>query len=260
MTIWREKIHRLGFHVFERFDDRFPAITHAIRSLNPNIWMWIAWPYVDMAGYHRFIPSLERSGIFDLPGDILEIGSFIGVGTAKLAAVARRRGKKVFAVDIFQPMADNTTCTTGRSMSSLYSEILRGMDQREVYELNTEPFVKSIITLRGDSKNISLPKDARFCLAFIDGDHDPSYVRNDFWMAWSRLVEGGVVGFDDYGHDLPQVTATVDELISENKLEIEDVWTMAPKFIFIRKSPRTTRKQLPNGRHPMVGEPRPLMP
>jgi hypothetical protein len=61
-------------------------------------------------------------------------------------------------------------------------------------------------------------------------------VKNDFYLAWERLVSGGVVAFDDYGFDLPQVTRTVDELIEVHRPEIREIVSLGKKMIgLVRK-------------------------
>lgn len=68
---------------------------------------------------------------------------------------------------------------------------------------------------------VTLPPDTELCFSFIDGNHDPEYVRSDFYLAWNATVPGGVVAFHDYdetsGSNLPHVTKAVNELIELNK-------------------------------------------
>ncbi len=52
------------------------------------------------------------------------------------------------------------------------------------------------------------------------------------------VVPGGVVGFDDYGSDLPGVTRTIDGIVELHRGEIAEVWRSAPKQIFLEKAER----------------------
>lgn len=214
----------------------WPNGIKVMERIAPRLLAWLGAPYMDMTGYHRFLPQLQRKGVFRLPGDILEVGAFVGVGTSKLAEIASATGKTVYAIDIFDPAADRTVCVGGRSMADGYSAGLGGHSQWDAYQRNIRRRVHCIVTIRGDSKGIELPQGLGLCFAFIDGNHDPSYVESDFRLAWSRLVPGGVVGFDDYGFDLPRVTSTIDRLVFDFSEEIDSVWRGEPKEIFIRKA------------------------
>ncbi|HUM44145.1 MAG TPA: class I SAM-dependent methyltransferase, partial [Fervidobacterium sp.] len=118
-------------------------------------------------------------------------------------------------------------------MSDLYGEILKGRNQFDIYSKITMN-CKNVVTLISDSKNVVLPCD-KVCFAYIDGNHSPDYVRNDFYLVWNKLVSHGVVSFDDYGYDLPQVTKTIHKLIGEESERILKLWTAGGKRIFIEK-------------------------
>lgn len=53
-----------------------------------------------------------------------------------------------------------------------------------------------------DSKEVDLSKYSKkgFDFVFIDGNHEYSYVRNDFGKAFPYTNRGGVIVFDDYTH------------------------------------------------------------
>ncbi|MBS7649481.1 MAG: hypothetical protein QXU67_04080 [Candidatus Bathyarchaeia archaeon] len=63
-----------------------------------------------MVGYETLIKVCERERLMRLQGDIVEIGAFVGGGTRKLARYASQFNKKVYAIDIFNPSVDLTTC------------------------------------------------------------------------------------------------------------------------------------------------------
>jgi hypothetical protein len=44
-----------------------------------------------------------------------------------------------------------------------------------------------------DSKKVKFPVDQQFVLGFIDGNHSPEYVVNDFYLVWKHLVPGGML-------------------------------------------------------------------
>ena len=50
----------------------------------------------------------------------------------------------------------------------------------------------------------------------IDGNHDPEYVENDFYLIWNKLTSEGIVAFHDYDVYLPQTTAKINELVKKH--------------------------------------------
>jgi len=177
----------------------------------------------DLVGYEAFYDLIDGRGLLRLPGDLVEIGAFCGGGTYKLAKFLKRRGspKTVYAVDVFDCSLDRTLNESGAEMAAVYSGILKGASQRDVFESVTTG-LDNVVVIAGDSKKITLPTEI-VCFAFIDGNHNPCYVQNDFHLVWQKLTEGGVVAFHDYGGDLPQVTRTIDRLCDEHRGEIRSL-------------------------------------
>lgn len=184
----------------------------------------------DFAGYDALIAHAESRGVGALAGNFIEIGAFMGVGTAKLAAFAARYGKRVVVVDAFDPALDTTADSDGHRMGDIYVALLGGRSQREIYDEATRPW-QNIETLAVDSMRLELQASQTFCLGFIDGNHDPAYVRHDFELVWPRLVPGGLIAFDDYGGTLPQVRQAIDAVLEEYIGRIEDVQLVADTWI-----------------------------
>jgi predicted O-methyltransferase YrrM len=184
----------------------------------------------DFAGYDTLIAWIDEAGAGRLPGDFIEIGAFMGVGTAKLAAYAGRFGKRVIAVDSFEPESDSTCDSEGYRMGDIYVALLAGRSQRAVYEEATRGH-ENIETRAVDSMRLELSREQSFSFGFIDGNHDPAYVRHDFETVWGRLVEGGILALDDYGGTLTQARETIDELIAERRSEIERAETIPGTWI-----------------------------
>jgi len=191
--------------------------------------------FTDMTGYEILLDAIIKQKLYLLEGDFVEIGVFLGGGTYKLSKLLEKLGspKKVYAVDIFDPEFDNTICTQGKTMSELYKEILKNKNQYEIYK-ETIKDCKNINTLIGDSKKIAIPCK-KISFAYIDGNHSAEYVKNDFYLVWNKIVSHGVISFDDYGYDLPQVTKTIHQLIGEQSNNILKIWTAGFKTIFIQK-------------------------
>jgi hypothetical protein len=118
-------------------------------------------------------------------------------------------------------------------MSELYERHLSGKSQEQIfYEVNRKNLAY-LRVLKTDSKRVKFPSGARFAFGFIDGNHDPAYVENDFYLVWQRLVPRGVVGFHDYKGDLPQVTAKIEELIRRERASILSVDEIPARWILL---------------------------
>jgi SAM-dependent methyltransferase len=184
----------------------------------------------DFVGYEIIIDFMEQRGLYELEGDIVEIGAYMGRGTAKLARFAQRYGKKVYAIDVFDPSLDKTTSRSGIKAGDVYQAFLKGRSMFEVYQESTQGF-DNIVTMREDSRKVSFPEEQRFMFGFVDGCHQQVYVESDFNLIWPHLVSGGALGFHDYVFDdWPEVTEAADKLMSEYKREIGEAYKIEGKY------------------------------
>ena len=184
----------------------------------------------DFVGYEVLIDFMKRRALHKLEGDIAEIGAYMGRGTAKLAKFAQRYGKKVYAVDIFDPSLDTTMSKSGIRAGDVYEAFLQGRSMLETYQASIRG-LDNIITIREDSRKVSFPAEQRFVFGFIDGCHQQAYVANDFHVVWPHLVSGGAVGLHDYRfNDWPEVTKAADKLIHEHEREIREAYEIEGKY------------------------------
>lgn len=189
---------------------------------------------IDFVGYEYFINLIKINKILKLDGDFCEIGVFCGGGTYKLAKLAKNFNKKVYACDIFDYTFDNNANTDNVRMSDIYKHFLKNRKQTEVFRETTKPVADTIIVKKGDSKNLEI--DSKLCFTFIDGYHSYDYVISDFEKVFSKTVCGGLIGFHDYGFDLPEVTNGINYLIGKykDKLNIVDI-SSENHTIFLKK-------------------------
>jgi len=184
----------------------------------------------DFVGYEVLVDFIKQRSLHELEGDIIEIGAYMGRGTAKLAEFAQRYGKSVYAIDVFDPSLDKTMSKSGIKAGDVYQAFLQGRSMLEAYQESTRGFA-NIVTIREDSKKISFPEEQRFIFGFIDGCHQQAYVENDFYVIWPHLVSGGALGFHDYKFDdWPEVTKAADKLICEHKKEIKEAYEIEGKY------------------------------
>jgi hypothetical protein len=168
----------------------------------------------DFVGYEKLIDYVERANLWQRPGDLLEIGAFMGGGTKKLADAARPYGKKVIVVDAFDPDLDPTKNDKGVPMSWVYNAILGRRNLRYIFDETTRA-CNNISVYARDSRSFSLPSDQLLIFSFIDGHHSSEAVTHDFQLAWRRTISGGIVAVHDYGGDLSPVTIAIDRLREE---------------------------------------------
>jgi predicted O-methyltransferase YrrM len=184
----------------------------------------------DFVGYEVLIDFIHQRALYKLEGDIIEIGAYMGRGTAKLAEFAQRYDRRVYAIDVFDPSLDRTLSKSGIRAGDVYEAFLRGRSMLEAYQESIRGF-DNIITLRADSKKVSFHQEQKFIFGFIDGCHQQAYVENDFHVIWPHLVSGGVVGLHDYKFDdWPEVSEAANKLIHEHKREISEAYELEGKY------------------------------
>ena len=202
---------------------------HSVRRVFPRIAVPEDDPD-DFVGYEILIDFMEERGLHELEGDIVEIGAYMGRGTAKLAKFAQRYGKRVYAIDAFDPSQDKTSSRSGIKAGDVYQAFLRGRSMFEVYQESTRG-LDNIVTIREDSRKVVFHKEQRFIFGFIDGCHQQIYVESDFSLIWPRLVAGGALGLHDYEFDdWPEVTKAADKLMHEYRGEIGEAYEIEGKY------------------------------
>ncbi|MBW1990325.1 MAG: class I SAM-dependent methyltransferase [Deltaproteobacteria bacterium] len=178
----------------------------------------------DWVGYEGLVDFIRTNRILDVPGDLLEIGAFLGGGTRKLCRMLEKTNsqKTLWVIDAFDPSLDTTTNIHGLAMEQLYASALAafpGKTQRQVFDRQTAG-CQNLRVIAQDSRIATLPAKT-LCFAFLDGHHDPKSVQSDFALAWSRLSPGGALAFHDYGGDLYHLTQTIDALLSTHAKDIK---------------------------------------
>lgn len=187
-------------------------------------------PADDFVGYEILVDFMKKQGLQKLEGDLIEIGAYMGGGTIKLAKFAKNYGKKVYAIDIFDPSLDKTVSKGGVKACDVFEAFLYGRSMLEVYQETTVGF-DNIITIKEDSRKVRFSKEQKFLFGFVDGCHQLAYVKNDFYVIWPNLVSKGVIGFHDYEFDdWPEVTQAVNMLMDMHRSEISKVYEIKGKY------------------------------
>jgi hypothetical protein len=184
----------------------------------------------DFVGYEVLVDFIRRRRLQKLEGDIIEIGAYMGRGTARLANFARRYGKKVYAIDTFDPGLDATVSKSGIRAGDVYRAFLKGRSMLETYQESIRGF-DNVITVKADSRRVTFPSGQKFVFGFIDGRHQRAYVEDDFNFIWPHIVTGGVLGLHDYKFDdWPEVTRAAQKLMCEHGREISAAYEIEGKY------------------------------
>lgn len=192
--------------------------------------------FTDMSGYELLLDTIIDRKIYQLEGDFVEIGTFIGGGIYKLSKLLQRLKieKKIYVIDTFSLSRSDHTLEQWSGTLKLHKKIMEEKKQYEVYKKITKN-CKNIITLIGDSKKIILPCE-KISFAYIDGNHSHDYVKNDFYLIWDKLVSNGIVAFHDYNFNQPGTIEAIHELIGEQSSKILKIWINDLKStVFIQK-------------------------
>lgn len=175
-----------------------------------------------LADYTFVDQMYRRYRLATLPGDLLELGAWLGFGTARMAALARDGGKRVHAVDWFLVDFGNPASVTAES-AQRYLTLYAGMTQRQVFDRNTRG-LDNVVVHDGDISVLTFAPEQRFVLSVIDAAKGFDQNRQYVALAWQHTVPGGVVMVDDYGNpDAPELTAAVDQTLAELAGEIAAV-------------------------------------
>jgi hypothetical protein len=184
----------------------------------------------DFVGYEYLVDFIRRRRLQKLEGDIVEIGAYMGRGTARLAKFARGHGKTVCAIDTFDPGLDTTLSKSRIRAGDVYRAFLKGRSMLETYQESVRDF-DNIVTIKADSRTVTFPSGQKFVFGFIDGRHQRAYVENDFNLIWPHIVTGGVLGLHDYEFDdWPEVTEAAEDVMREHEKEISAAYEIEGKY------------------------------
>jgi predicted O-methyltransferase YrrM len=184
-------------------------------------------------------------GSANLPGDILELGSWCGRSAVVLGLAAKISGKgKVHCVDLFPEKDDWYENSDGTYSFSVTIDGKRygAYGEQTVW---AEPYLRDIVPLyqrfsgtleafkiaidtngltdwvtpyRADLERFAamVPQDLSLRLAFIDGDHSYTAVARDIAIIERYLLPGGWICFDDAFSSYDGVNRAIEKHILES--------------------------------------------
>ncbi len=180
----------------------------------------------------------------DIPGDIVEVGSWHGRSAIVLGEAARATHGSVHCIDLFPTREDwyRNDDGTWSFRVRIGEETFGGYQQQTVW---ADPFEQQVVPLydeqpdvlgefrkrivarglqdvvhahRGTSATFAgtLPDRFRCRLLFLDGDHGYDAVRSDIEHLAPRLSPGGWIVFDDAFSTYEGVNRAITELVLDN--------------------------------------------
>lgn len=155
----------------------------------------------------------ELNDVADVPGDVLEIGSFKGKTTVFLshAIEALNLDKRLYTVDPYTNEASEVGCSD-EDINSAY-----GTFHRETDDLDNHEHVRAY-----SDEALSRFEDTTFSLVFVDGDHTYDGVMADYRNYAPLLADGGIMVFDDYANpQWPGVGRAVKTIVDEGDLSVD---------------------------------------
>jgi predicted O-methyltransferase YrrM len=206
---------------------------------------------------------LNLALISDVPGDIVELGSWCGRSAVALGMGAKLLGNvKVHCIDLFPAKNDWRKNSDGTySFSSTINGKSYGAYEEQtvwaepferdiapiyekydsVYDVFQETMQKRglnqiVVPFKGDLELFaqSVTKDFKCKLAFIDGDHSYDAVRRDIELVSSMLSPGGWMCFDDAFSSYDGVNRAIEDCIIANS-EFDRCQQLTRKFFVARK-------------------------
>jgi predicted O-methyltransferase YrrM len=139
---------------------------------------------------------------------VIEIGSWIGLGTCILGIGLRGKRAKLYAVDCFD--MKNGPVNNDTVYQPILKKISPHLSQREMFDLNLRHFgledtVEAVVSDSESAIGLLPLKNESVDLLFIDGGHDLATVRRDIELYVPLVKPGGVVAFHDFhsGCDVP---------------------------------------------------------
>ncbi len=187
---------------YRREQRRYREFFHRLGADSDNEWIrksatvggWL------FPGEHEF---LWRVAMESPPGDVIEVGTWMGKSACILAGTCLTRGdgSVVYCVDPFDlrgtewQMAFSRRLIGGRP--STFDAFVRNAQRLGFYE--------AVITVAAPSEAFLGRVRAPLRLAFLDGSHEYDQVALETSLVGPWLVEGGCLAFHDATPDFPGV-------------------------------------------------------
>ncbi len=155
-----------------------------------------------------FMPAAEglalhhAASALDVPGPLLEVGSYCGKSSIYVGSAARDQGRLLFAVDHHRGSEENQTGWAWHE-PDLVDPAIGKMDtlpwfRRTMYDAGLEG---SVVAVVGDSPSVARAWRTPLAFLFIDGGHGAEPARLDYELWTPHVQAGGVLCIHDVFED-----------------------------------------------------------
>lgn len=208
MARWRRRVAALARSLADRVDE--PATARGA-----DVGVHVDATDAQLAGVRGMMSKAELHALLtlsascDLPGDVLEVGSFLGLSTCHLAKGCAAVGHGVVhAVDTFQGNPGKEELYL-RELTPPHRTILENF-RANVKAAGVEHLVVPHV---GSSRDAARDLPGPFRIVFIDGCHDYAAVREDIELWSPKLRSGGYLVCHDYSDGFPGSMRAIEECV-----------------------------------------------
>ena len=161
----------------------------------------------DDAFHFSFILNLQS--LYEIEGDMLEVGSFHG-RSAALMSVCLKPSERLHVCDSFGEETED--------QRRYYNKPTPQDLLKNIMSINNKILRSQIVIHNCLSDNIKLDENIKFRFIHLDGGHSAEQIRRDLAMAKKHILPKGIISIDDYGHPgLPEVQQGVDQFLNDNQ-------------------------------------------
>lgn len=150
----------------------------------------------------------------------LEIGSWRGMSAVAIATILKNYpNTKLICVDTWEMYqgTDASRMWVREGRPDRCRDFIQNMEALEL--------TLCIEMLKGRSERIIPTLDTQFDFAFIDGNHDFSFVQTDVLNTWPLMKEGGIMCGHDYSRKHPDVIKVIDRLFLDRHVT-GSIWSI----------------------------------
>jgi O-methyltransferase len=187
---------------------------------------------VTAAELQRILDLLEETLMHDTPGDVVELGCYVGTTTLFLRRMllAHKSTKELHAYDSFAGLPEKTSEDASPAGEQFKAGELKAQKQEFIKHFRQAGLPLPVMH-KGwfyDLTPDDMPDEIAF--AFLDGDFYDS-IHDSLKVVWPRLTAGAIVVVDDYQSEaLPGAKRAVDEWLSTHPARL----TVASSLAVIR--------------------------
>lgn len=160
--------------------------------------------------------ELKRVIADNIPGDVVELGCYVGTTSVFLARAIAGTGRRLYCYDSFEGLPEKTSEDASPAGEQFKPGELLATKKQFVQNMKKAgvPLPRIKKAWFGELTPADLP--TQIALAFLDGDYYQS-VKDSLKLIWPKLALGAMIIVDDYANEaLPGSGKAVDEWLKNH--------------------------------------------